>query len=148
MKFKKVFLVFLLVSMAIIAWVGYRAYTRTNPDLGKVRADIIISADSLIAAFEKDDSSANNQFISKTIEVSGLLKKISKDDMGDYSLAIGDSISMAAVRCSVGSNHRTDAALLRENTSVTVRGACTGFNKDELGLGAEVILNRCVIIKK
>jgi hypothetical protein len=41
MKFKKVFLVFLLVSMAIIAWVGYRAYTRTNPDLGKVRADII-----------------------------------------------------------------------------------------------------------
>jgi hypothetical protein len=148
MKFKKVFLVFLLVSMAIIAWVGYRAYTRTNPDLGKVRADIIISADSLIAAFEKDDSSANNQFISKTIEVSGLLKKISKDDMGDYSLAIGDSSSMAAVRCSVGSNHRTDAALLRENTSVTVRGACTGFNKDELGLGAEVILNRCVIIKK
>jgi hypothetical protein len=68
--------------------------------------------------------------------------------MGDYSLAIGDSSSMAAVRCSVGSNHRTDAALLWENTSVTVRGACTGFNKDELGLGAEVILNRCVIIKK
>jgi hypothetical protein len=148
MTFKKVFLIFLLSSMGVIAWVGYRAYTRTNPDLGKVKADTMISAENLIAAFEKDDPAANKQFMGKTIEVSGLLKKMTIDDMGDYSLAIGDSSSMAAVRCSVDSNHRADAALLRENTSVTVRGACTGFNKDELGLGAEVILNRCVIIKK
>lgn len=148
MKFKKAFLFFLLGTMAIIAWVGFRAYTRTNPDLGKVKADFTVSAESLIASFEKNDSSANKQFMGKTIEVSGVLKKISKDDAGDYSLAIGDSSSMAAVRCSVDSNHRADAALLRENTSVTVRGSCTGFNRDELGLGSEVILNRCVIIKK
>lgn len=148
MRYKKLFLIILGLTLAIITWVGYRAYTRTNPDLGKVRADIRTAADSLLLAFGKDDSSANKTYLGKTIEVSGYLKKIIKDDAGDYSLTLGDSTRMDAVRCSIDSNHRNDAALLRENTSITVRGVCTGYNKDELGLGSEVILNRCVIIPK
>jgi hypothetical protein len=43
--------------------------------------------------------------------------------------------------------HQQDAAKVSVGTSVTVRGACTGFNKDEMGLGSDVILNRCVIVK-
>lgn len=148
MRYKKIFLLILALALIVIAWVGYRAYTRTNPDLSRVRADISIPADSLLNAYGRNDSAANRVFLGQTIEVSGFLKKITKDEAGDYSLTLGDSSSMDAVRCSIDSNHRSDAALLREHTSITVRGSCTGYNKDELGLGSEVILNRCVIIHK
>jgi hypothetical protein len=44
------------------------------------------------------------------------------------------------------STHQKDAAKLVSGSSTTVRGSCTGFNKDDLGLGSDVILNRCVIV--
>lgn len=40
-----------------------------------------------------------------------------------------------------------DVKSLLVGTRVELRGECTGFNPDDLGLGADVVLNRSVIIK-
>ena len=44
--------------------------------------------------------------------------------------------------------HNADASFLKSGSSVVVKGNCTGFNKDEMGLGSDVILNRCAVITK
>jgi hypothetical protein len=47
--------------------------------------------------------------------------------------------------------HQQDAARLAVGSSAILRGACTGFKKNELmgeDLGSDVELNRCAVIEK
>jgi hypothetical protein len=41
------------------------------------------------------------------------------------------------------------AASLKTGSNVSIKGAITGFMKDDLGIGSDVVLNRCVVeVKK
>ena len=113
-----------------------------------VKADIKVSAINVIHEYEANDSASNQKYLGKIVEVDGNIKKIEADDKGFYTIVLGDTSSLSSVRCSMDSTHQKDAAKLVAGSSTTVRGSCTGFNKDELGLGSDVILNRCVIISK
>ena len=146
-KNKKIIWLIVLV-VAGGAWYGYKEYTRKNKDLTRVKADIKISATGLIREYEANDSASNKKFLGKIIEVDGTVKDVKKDEAGYYTLVLGDTTSMSSVRCSLDTTHQQDAASLLVGSSTLVRGACTGFNKDEMGLGSDVILNRTVIIKK
>jgi hypothetical protein len=142
-----IWLIILLIAMGG-AWYGYREYTRTNKDYKHVTPDFILSATTLIREYETNDSVAAKKYNGRSIEVSGNIKAIKKDEKGFYTVILGDSASLSAVRCSMDTTHKYDAASLVVSSSATVRGACTGFNKDEMGLGSDVILNFCAIISK
>lgn len=137
----------LLIAIAIGVRQGLKEYNRTSTDIADVKADVKITAIDMVHAYETNDSSSNQKYLGKVIEVNGNIKKIETDDKGSYTLVLGDPGSLSSVRCSMDSTHQKDAAKLVSGSSVTVRGACTGFNKDEMGLGSDVILNRCAIIK-
>ncbi len=147
MKRKKVILLGVLLVIAFAAWYGYKEYSRTNKDLKHVKPDYTLSAVELIKEYETGDSSAAAKYNGQVIEVNGYVKKIDMDDQGFYTIVLGDSTSLSAVRCSMDTIHNKHAASLVTGTSATLRGACTGFIKDDMGLGADVILNRCAIIK-
>lgn len=138
----------LLLVITAAGWYAYKEFTRTHKDLAKVKPDFVLTARALLAEFEANDSAAGKKFNDKIMEVSGLVKKLEKDEQGYYTIVLGDSSSLSAVRCSVDTTHNPDAAAVKENSSVTLRGVCTGFNKDEMGLGADVILNRSVLVNK
>ena len=136
----------LIVAIGIGVWQGLKEYNRKNEDLGNVKADTKISAVNLIHEYETNDSASNQKYLGKIVEVAGNIKEIKADDNGFYTIVLGDTSSLSSVRCSMDSTHQKDAAKLVPGSSTTVRGSCTGFTKDELGLGSDVILNRCVII--
>lgn len=144
---KRFILAILLIVVAAGAWYAYKEYSRTNADLAGVKADYTLGAPQLVKEFEINDSSANIKYLGKIIETNGMVMEISKDGLGFYTVVIGDTSSLSSVRCSIDSVHSEDAALLTKGSSAIIKGACTGFNKDEMGLGADVILNRCAIIK-
>lgn len=148
MSRKKTILLIILIVVAGVAWYGYREFSRTNKDLGKVKPDITITSAALIGDYEANDSIANKKYLGKVVEVSGTVKEVNKDNGGYYTVVLGEAGSLSAVRCSMDTTHQADAAELAPGSSVMVRGACTGFNKDEMGLGSDVILNRCVIVKQ
>jgi hypothetical protein len=130
-------------------WKGLGEYNRKNEDLAHVKADVKISTTKLIHDYEANDSLANENYLGKVIEVNGNIKKVERDEKGFYTVVLGDTLVHSSIRCSVDTVHNADAADLRAGSSTTLRGACTGFNKDDMGLGSDVILNRCaVIIKK
>jgi hypothetical protein len=145
---RKIFLLIIVIGLALAGWYAYKEYVRTNKDLANVNADVKISADDLIKEYEKNDSLANKKYLGNIVETTGNVKSIEKDDNDYYTIVLADSSSMSSVRCSVDTVHREDAAQLVAGSSATMRGACTGFNKDEMGLGSDVILNRCVIVKQ
>lgn len=144
MKKKRIIAGVLIMALIGGAWFGYGEYSRKVKDLADVDAQLTMSSVELIAAFEKEEATANAQFLDKIIAVNGNVKQIEKNDRGHITVVLGNAGSMASVRCSMDSVHVKDMAGLKEGSFVTVKGACTGFNSDEL-LGADVILNRCVI---
>jgi hypothetical protein len=149
---KKTGLALVLLALAIAAGVyGYKEYNRGNRDMTKTKADTRISATGLIAAYISGDTLADQKYLGKVIEVEGNVKKIEKDESGFYTLVLGDTASLSSVRCSMDTIHQSDAAGLATGSSVTLRGICTGFKKNELlgvDLGSDVELNRCALIKK
>jgi len=129
-------------------WKGLEEYNRTNQDMGKADPNVKISSSDLIREYEANESLADQKYLGKVIETNGNVKKIEKDEKGYLTIVLGDSSETASVRCSMDTVHNQDAAILKEGSSAIVRGACTGFNKDQLGLGSDVILNRCAVIVK
>ena len=147
MTLKKIILLIILLGIGIAAWYGYKEFNRKNKDLSKASPDYSLEAATLIREYENDDSAAARKYNGKIIEVNGFVKKIDMDEMGFYTIVLGDTSSLSAVRCSMDTTHNGDAAKIPTGSSAKVRGFCTGFNKDEMGLGSDVILNRCAIIK-
>jgi uncharacterized protein (DUF1330 family) len=140
--------ILVVLSVLFGVWKGLREYNRTNADLGHVKADVKISTTELIHDYETNDSLANQNYLGKVIEINGNIKKIERDEKGYYTVVLGDTAIHSSVRCSVDTVHNADAAELRAGSSTILRGACSGFNKDDMGLGSDVILNRCAIIIK
>ena len=144
MKKKRVIIVAIAILILSGGWYGYKEYTRKVPDLNRVKADIEMNSGELIAAFEKNEATANNLYLDKIISINGTIRAIEKDEKGLYTVILGDESSMSSVRCSMNAEYPESIAKLAEQSTVTVKGACTGFNANEL-LGSDVVLNRCVV---
>ncbi len=138
----------IVITIGIGIWQGLKEYNRTNKDIADVKADIKISATDLIHEYEKNDSLANKKYLGKIIEINGAIKKLDNDGSGGYVVVLGDTTSLSSVRCAMDSTHNQDAAVLKTGSSAILRGHCSGFNKDDMGLGSDVILDRCALIKK
>lgn len=144
MKKRRIIPGVIFVAMIGGAWFGYGEYSRKVKDLQEVDAQIKLKTNEIIAAFEKDEKNANAYYLDKVIAVTGNVKSVEKSDQGYYTVVLGDAGSMSSVRCSMDSVHVKEINGVSEGKIITVKGACTGFNADEL-LGSDVILNRCVV---
>ncbi len=140
---KRIIILIVLVLIVCVAWYLYREYNRKNQNLAQVEADTKISAAALIRAFEQDSGLANKQYLGKILAMDGTIKNIEKED-ADATVILGDAGNMSSVRCSMDTTYVSKLATYKAGASITITGACTGFNKDDL-LGSDVILNRCII---
>lgn len=150
MKRKKIIryiLISLFIIIAAAALYIYKEYNRTHKDTAALKPDYSFTAGDLIKEFETDEQASNKKFWDKVIQVEGLVKEISKDEKGFYTLALGDSSSMSSVRCSIDSVHSNEASAVKKGSIVAVKGICSGFNSDEI-LGSDVILIRSVVDHK
>jgi len=125
---------------------GYQEYFRKNKNLSYVKPNFKIQANALIKEFEENEKKANEKFLDKIIAVSGSIRDVIKDDKGYYSIVLGGDENISTVRCRMSSIDQDEVGLLKKGNKIMIKGACTGFNADDL-LGSDIILNRCVIQK-
>ena len=146
---KKMIIPVVLILIAVAVFMGYKYYNKRVISLTHSTADLNITAAALIKKFETDEATANKEFLGKKIDyiitVSGPVKEVIKDERGAYTVVLGDSSNRSTVRCSIDSLQNHEAAALKTGSSISIKGAITGFMKDDLGIGSDVILNRCVI---
>lgn len=135
-------IVLLIIAGGIYAW---SEYTRTVKSLAGADADFKTDAVALIAEFEKDELAADKKYHNKIIEVSGVVKGVDAVQ-NTYSIVLGDTSQMSAVRCVLDSAYVNSVSAVNRGMVISVKGAITGFKKDDTGLlGSDVELNRCVI---
>ncbi len=137
----------LLLVLAAVAFYIYKEYNRTHKDTAKMKPDFSVTAGQLIGEFETNEQGSGKKYWDKIIRVEGMIKELSRDERGFYTIILGDSASMSSVRCSVDSSHSEEAAALKAGMRTAVKGICSGFNADEL-LGSDVILVRSVVDAK
>jgi len=141
---KRIFWVVLVIATAA-GFYAYREFNRKNKNLHDVEAVVHLKSADIITQFSNDEKKAMTAYSGKAIAISGTVKTIDKDEKGFYTIVLGNNESMSSVRCSIDSTESLQAATIQSNSTVSIKGMCTGYNADEMGLGADVILNRCVI---
>lgn len=124
----------------------YREYHRTNVSLTAVDADFMVEATALVNEFLANDSAANHRYRNKILAVRGMVKSVERVD-GDCTVVLGDTVEMSSsVRCLLDSAQVAAGTALKRGGRVTIKGAITGFKKDDTGLlGSDVELTRCVV---
>jgi len=148
MKINKIVLILFVLAIAIG---GYFYITseinRKSPSMANIPEDFEINTTDLLDEYQTNPGEADKKYLGKIILLSGNIKSLENSEKGFYTIVLGDSSSMSSVRCSMDNSAAIDAGGLPIGTAIMLRGECTGFNPDDLGLGADVVLNRCVIIK-
>ncbi|MCF8451697.1 MAG: OB-fold putative lipoprotein [Pedobacter sp.] len=143
MKYK---ILLLAMALIVIAAGAYFYVNRKTQSLTDSKADYKISAIKFLQEYSSDQVLADKKYLGKVIQVDGNLKDIEKDDKGFLTFVLGDLTSMSSVRCSIDTTVVIDESAYPVGTAVSLKGECTGFNADDLGLGADIVLNRSIII--
>lgn len=143
MKYK---IILLASALIVIAAGAYFYVNRKTQSLTDSNADFKISAVKFLEEYSSDQVLSDKKYLGKVIQVEGNLKEIERDDKGSLTFVLGDLASMSSVRCSIDTTVVIDESAYPVGTAVSLKGECTGFNADDLGLGADIVLNRSVII--
>jgi tRNA_anti-like len=149
-KKKKIIMYVVLAIIVVLAIGGtyaYKEWNRKPKDTATTKEDISINCKVLIDEFVKDEKTANAKYLDKIIALNGIAKSIDKDENGFYTLVLGDTATSSSIRCTMDSLHNDDAAIIKEGASIKIKGICTGYIPDDMGLGADVILNKTSIVK-
>lgn len=145
-------IVYAIILILVVAVFGgfyiYKEYNRTNKNLADVKPDFSVLAINLLSEFITNDSIATQKYLGKIVEVDGIIKEITRDENGSFSISIGDTLSMSSVRCRLDSSENEKVSFLKRGAVLLIKGSCTGFMADEFGIGSDVLLDRCVLPAK
>lgn len=133
---KKVIIIIVII-LAIAASVYYYTfvYSKTHHRDAQAETSVIITADSLSAAYQTDEQKANTKYLNKAVEVTGTILTIGKDQANHITILMGKSDAFSNVSITLSS---TQPITQKVGETITVKGVCTGNLSD-------VIINEGVI---
>lgn len=133
-RFRNIFLILLvLVIAAVLVWMY--TFKKADTDVSSKKADYALSSSELLAAFEKNETEANQKYLNKIVIVTGTVESVSQDSVG-ISVYLKEPDAMAGIIC--GFNSEGNVTGIRKGTSINVKGICTGYLMD-------VVLNKCSV---
>ncbi len=149
-KKKKLLVVAIVIVILIIlgSIYAYKEYNRKGSNIELTNSIYSNTATGLINDFTSNEKASNTKYLSKVIAINGEVKKIDSDQKGNPTIVLGDANSMSSVRCNLDSLYASAAASILIGQKITIKGICTGYLADELGIGSDVILIHCIIQKK
>ena len=123
-------IIFFGIGLVLICITGWGIYTVTKPhrNVAGEQAVAILTAEDLYHAFSTDENTANQKWVGKVIEITGVISSVSVT--GNYV-----SISLAAsadggINCSVLKNELETSNILKKGDLIDIKGKCTGFLMD------------------
>jgi hypothetical protein len=133
---KKTLLILLFLGIAAAA-VGLYFYFKPTASVANEKPEFSISAEQLVADFEKDEKAANEKYLGKVIELSGTVSEKSFDSNGILNITLAGE-EIAGVTCQMFKENQPKASGVHEGAVCKIKGRCTGILMD-------VILVDCVI---
>ncbi|MBZ5858688.1 OB-fold putative lipoprotein [Flavihumibacter profundi] len=145
---KSLILVILLTCCFGAVLYAVKEYNRKPESLETIKEDFAISAGQLIGQYSQEQKTADQKFLGKTILVKGKINSIDITDKKNITVVLGSDGEPSSIRCSIDTLYMDKLPALKEQDSVHLRGVCTGYIPDDMGLGADIILNRCYLTEK
>jgi lipopolysaccharide export system protein LptC len=121
----------LIIVLLIIALIGYNYIYQDHRNIENEKAEFSLTSSKIAQQFLDDVTSAEQKYLNKTIEVSGLISDINSND-----ITIED-----AVFCQFSND--TDTSLKNNNT-IKIKGRVIGYDD----LLEQIKLDQCIIIKE
>jgi len=142
MSRRTILLISVVIILGIGGVVGYKIWNKPFKDPLEGNA-IKITAIQLFDDFNNNESAALKKYVpektgEKTVEVSGEIKEIGKNQDGETFYNLKTSHEMFSVKCIMDKGKEIENANVGDK--ITVRGFCDGYNLD-------VIVNRCKPVK-
>src|SRR5688572_15654183 len=147
-KRTKTWLLVILVLLVLGGGYAYREFNRKATSLQHETPVVMTSASKILEEFSIDGRAANQQYLGKVIQLNGTIETVETDKKGFVTIVLSDPSSSSSVRCSMDSTQANGTSTLLASRMVTIKGICTGYSPDELGLGADLVLNRCIVVTK
>ena len=122
---KKKILIVVLVLVAIGGIIAYRKYSEVTPDIVNRKPDKSVTVRELVAAFDRDTSSASKEYLDKIVEVKGIVKDI--DTTG--SVVLGENGTESSVVCGLDRRHMKDHEKLKIGEMAIIQGVVAGYEK-------------------
>lgn len=134
---KKVLLTGLIAAVLAAIGIWYFIFYRPTHFKRSVADEtaITIVADSLISAYQKDESTANAQYLNKALSITGTIKEIGKNQEGKQTITLSSADPFTSVHCTLV----TELPNAEIGKQITVKGICTGFLSDVVVIDAIVI---------
>jgi len=124
---KKYFFGIGIVLICLAGWGIYKVY-KPHGNVESEQAVATLTATSLYNEFLKGESIANQKWVGKVIEITGIISSVS--EAGNYiSINLG-ATSEGGVNCSMLKKDLPEGTQFKKGDSVTVKGKCTGFLMD------------------
>jgi hypothetical protein len=100
-----------------------------------------LTASALYIEYETDEAASNAKYLNKTVQVSGTVSQVTKDDTGTIVVLLATESMMGVVSCTFSSlDGKTANAEVKEGDQIKVKGICSGYTID-------VVLEQCAIVQ-
>jgi len=137
MKAKKIISAIVLLGI-IGAFIAYKMYNKPHVNVAGTKSDIVLTADKILTDFSTNETEANNKYLEKIIEVSGVVLETSTEkEKGIVTLKTNNDFG--SVLCHLSDKSTKKINDIEEGQSIKLKGICTGYLMD-------VILVKCEII--
>ena len=132
-----------LAAIGIIAAVLIYVFVinKAHPDYEQEKASYVLQAEELFDQY-RSGNAANEKYTGKVIQITGILQKIDQADSADIVIFVFDEgmFGDEGVRCTMLPKYTEQCKAYALNTSITIKGYCTGYND------TDVVLKYCSII--
>lgn len=140
-----------IIILVLIAIIGigiyvFTEYNRKSQSITESSEDFKIAASDFLNEFQSDEHQANAKYIGKTVLVSGVLKSVESVEQGAYTLVLGDENGTSSIRCEMDSTFYNPGNTLETGIILNIKGKCSGYNADDMGLGSDIIMSPCVLM--
>jgi len=129
MQKKKFFFAGITLCLLIVITAGFYWYQKPRSSLSDLKPAYTLNAKDLYSVYQQDETTANQQFLGKVVQVKGTVDNVLQTD-STVSLLLSSGNDMGGVNCSMAKNKQDQPTLPLKGAIIQVKGRCIGFLMD------------------
>ena len=138
----KKLIILILILVISASGISLYMYFKPSRDLAKVKPEIVISAKKFIEDYASDETSGNEKYVGKIIEVSGSLYGIQNTVKGISTIFLEDDFF--GISCSLDSVYSMSVKSIldssKEGRPISIKGRCNGILTN-------IQMSNCVLVE-
>jgi hypothetical protein len=121
----KKILIFVVILIVAAAGVGYYMWNKPHRDVMDAKDIVSVSAQTIFDKYKADEAAANKMYLDSTIQVSGEVDTIEKNQTGMPVIVLKTTDALGRVRCTL-----KDSTSVPKDKNIIIRGICQGYLMD------------------